>query len=341
MKHLSSILLAAALVAAGTTACFTDPTEDAMNGAERIDLSRAVVFINQGDSLTVQAEVKDGAGNVFNANDATWESSDAAIAVARKDTIVIPGGAFSRVFIRAVSAGQAYIRITTQGLTDSVRAVVIPTTFNGTVSPATATVGDTITISATSALTFSTSSEVTVGGNGVFITSQSATSIKFIAPTATTADEIEITDLVLLGTVEVDALPAESHITVTEGGEPGNDSPTTPGAMTLYTDFYGTVTASDVDDYIAFTTPATADSVDITIEWASDADLDIGLLLGDGSGTCAPFTGACYATMGTGANPENASWRLAANTTYQFDVWVYDSGASPVTLYRIRTTKIN
>jgi len=345
MKHLSSILLAAALIAAGTTACFTDPTESDMNGPERIDLSRAAVFINQGDSLTVQAEVKDGVGNVFNANDAAWESSDANVAVARKDTVVIPGGAFSRVFIRAVAAGQAYIRITTNGLTDSLRAVVIPPTFTGTVGPATASVGDTITITGTSVLTFSTTagalSEVTVGGEAVWVVSRTANALKFISFPATTADEIAITNVVLLGSVVIAELPATSHITVTEADEPANDDPATPSTLTLYSDYYGVVSGSDADDYIAFTTPATSDSVGIEIEWLSDADLDIGLLLGDGSGACAALTGACYSKMGTGDNPETAAWRLAANTTYQFDVWVYDSGSSPYAFYRIRTTKIN
>jgi hypothetical protein len=101
MKQLSSILLAAALVAAGTTACFKDPTSGLMNGPVRIDLARSVVFVNAGDSVAIQAEVKDEAGNVFDASAATWASGDETVAVARKDTVYIPGGAFSREIGRA------------------------------------------------------------------------------------------------------------------------------------------------------------------------------------------------------------------------------------------------
>jgi hypothetical protein len=343
MKQLSSILLAAALVAAGTTACFKDPTSGLMNGPVRIDLARSVVFVNAGDSVAIQAEVKDEAGNVFDASAATWASGDETVAVARKDTVYIPGGAFSRVFIRGVSGGQTYARITTNGLTDSLRVVVVPTVFNGTVGPATRTVGDTVTITATSALTFSTvagsETGVTVGGQDVWIISRTASAIKFIGGRATTADTVMLSNVLLLGSIRLASLPASSRITITEPSDPADDSPATPAAMTLYKDYYGTVSGSDADDYISFTTPATSDSVAIEIEWLSDADLDIGLLNADGS-ACATNPGACYAKMGTGANPETASWRLLANTTYQFDVWVYDAGSAPYSLYRIRTTKI-
>ena len=77
----------------------------------------------------------------------------------------------------------------------------------------------------------------------------------------------------------------------------------------------------------------------VEVEWLTDADLDIGLLLGDGS-ACAPNPGACYADMGTGDNPEIGNFRLLAATTYQLDVWVYDIGTSEPVAYRIRTTKI-
>ena len=124
MKHLSPILLTAAFLAAGTTACFKDPTSDLQNGPHRIELSRAAVYITAGDSTDVKAEVKDQAGNVFDASDAVWTSSNAAAATVRKDTTVIPGGAFARAFVVAVASGQAYIRVTSRGIADSLSAIV-------------------------------------------------------------------------------------------------------------------------------------------------------------------------------------------------------------------------
>ena len=157
---------------------------------------------------------------------------------------------------------------------------------------------------------------------------------------AAAGSAVNITNVILLGSVPLPSLDAASTVTVTEPNEPANNSPATPSTMTLYTDYYGTVSGSDGDDYIQFTTPATGDSVKVEVQWLSDADLDIGLLLGDGSGNCAPNAGACYATMGTSANPEKANFRLLASTTYQLDVYVYDPGTAPLTFYRVRITKL-
>jgi len=122
MKHLSSIVLAAAVLAAGAVACFKDPTSSLRNGASRILLTRSSVFLDVGDSLSVQAEVKDEQGNTFGAADAVWTTSNAAIAVVNPDTTkVIPYNAFSRAFIRATGTGVAWVFIASQGLRDSVQ----------------------------------------------------------------------------------------------------------------------------------------------------------------------------------------------------------------------------
>lgn len=339
MKHLSSILLAAALVAAGTTACFKDPTSDLMNGPVRIDLARSVVFITAGDSVSIQAEVKDDAGNVFSSADATWTSGDETIAVARKDTVYIPGGEFSRVFIRGVAGGQTYARITSNGLTDSVRVVVVPVVFNGTVLPATSNVGDTVTVTATSALTFSTTagalSDVTVGGREVFILSRTASVIKFIAPKSTTSDTVSISNVLLIGSIRLASLPASSRITVNDPNEPGNDDPATPASLTLYTDKYGSLGGSDVDDFFTFTT-TTADSVRIEVLWNNDADIDAYVLNATGGGFCV--IDGC--SMGTGANPEAKNLRLTAATTYQIYLNLYAEGGTTPVAYRVRITKL-
>ena len=82
MRHLSSIVLAAAVVAAGTVACFSDPTSGGRNGASRIVLTRSSVFLDVGgDSLSVQAELKDDQGNTYDVSDATWTTGDDAVAV--------------------------------------------------------------------------------------------------------------------------------------------------------------------------------------------------------------------------------------------------------------------
>ena len=126
MKRLSPIVLAVVLIGAIATACFDDPTSSLRNGPARFDLSRSAIFINVGDSLSVNAGVKDEQGNVFSAAGTTWESADPAVATVRVDDIVIPNNAFSRAFIKGVAAGGTFVRIASQGVRDSVRVTVLP-----------------------------------------------------------------------------------------------------------------------------------------------------------------------------------------------------------------------
>jgi hypothetical protein len=210
MKHLSSILLAAAFVAGSVTACFKDPTSDSLsNGPSRIELTRSAITLRTGDSLTIEAEVKDAAGNVYSAAGAEWSSGDATIAIARLDTTLIPGSVFSRAFIRAVAAGggATNITVTAAGVTNQFRVLVLPARLSasalsavsgttsvdtivnvlpgGTVVRDIFTVGDTVTFSvaAGSSVYFSpTASQVSLGANRAYIVARTdSTRIKAIA----------------------------------------------------------------------------------------------------------------------------------------------------------------
>jgi len=128
MKHLSSVVLAAAIVAAGVTACFKDPTSGLRNGAARIELNRSAITLRTGDSLAIQAELKDEQGNVLNAASLTWSSDDAAVASVRVDSIPIPGPAFSRGFVlaNAAAGGVAHVTVTDGSLSSTFRVLVLP-----------------------------------------------------------------------------------------------------------------------------------------------------------------------------------------------------------------------
>jgi hypothetical protein len=204
MKHLRSIVLAVALIAAGATACFKDPTSSLRNGPSLIDLTRSSMFLKVGDSLSVQAVVKDAQGNTYDAGDAAWASDVPAVAVVRKDTTVaIPFNAFSAAFIRGVSTtgGVATVSVTSHGITNQLRVVVLPVALtasatvavSGTartdtipgVTPDIFSAGDTITFTTTAAglLTFSpTASLVGLGTKRAYLVSRTATVIKAIAP---------------------------------------------------------------------------------------------------------------------------------------------------------------
>jgi hypothetical protein len=341
MKHLSSIVLAVAVVAAGAVACFKDPTSSLRNGASRIVLTRSSVFLPVGDSLAVQAEVKDDQGNSFDIGDAAWTTSDAAVAVVAADVSrPIPFSIFSKAFIRTTGAGAAWVYVESHGIKDSVQVYGLPLVFDGTVAHvANPSPRDTITITGTTALAFTTSggdtSVVTVGGAQVWMISRSASQLKFLAPTGDPNATVSITNVVLNGVVQVASLDATSTLTVADPTEPGNDDPATPGAMTLYQDYFGTLTASDVDDFVSFTT-TTADNVRIAIQWQTDADID-GYLLNAAGGGYGVLDG--YA-MASSSDPETVDVTLAAGTTYQIDVNLYAAGTISPIIYRIRTTKL-
>lgn len=149
MKHLSSIVLAVALIAAGATACFKDPTSSLRNGPSRIELTRSSMVLRVGDSLSVQAVVKDDQGMTFGAGDATWTTSAPSVAVVRRDaTVDIPYDAYSLAFVRAIadSGGVATITVTSQGITQTLRVVVLPValTASAAVSVAGTASADTI-----------------------------------------------------------------------------------------------------------------------------------------------------------------------------------------------------
>jgi len=342
MKHLSSIVLTAAVLAAGTVACFKDPTSAARKGPSRIVLTRSTIMLGvNGDSEQVQAELKDEQGNTYDVADAQWTSSNTAVAVVNVDTSqYLPYHALTRAFVHTTGAGRAWVYIETHGIKDSIQVYGLPTVFDGTVAHvANPTLNDTITINGTAALTFTTTggdtSVVSTSGRGVWMLSRSATQLKFVAVAAANMP-VCITNLVLNGVVHIAGLCATSTLTVTDPTEPGNDDPATPASMTLYKDYHGTVGSADADDFVAFTT-TTADSVRIEVQWQTDSDLD-GYLLNAAGGGYGVLDG--YA-MASSANPEAVNVRLAAATTYQIDVNLYDIGSAddPVQ-YRIRTIKL-
>jgi len=353
MKHLSSIVLAVALMAAGATACFKDPTSSLRNGPSRIQLDRSSVFLSVGDSIAVNAEAKDAAGNTFGAGDAVWTSSAPTVIAVRRDTsVTIPGDAFSRAFLRAAAPGLSWVYVTTHGLTDSVQAYGLPQTFSGAVTtPAGSMMGDTISIAATSVVGFTSATTVTIGGTAAYIISQTPTLLKVMAARpADAGSAVVLGHLQMLGVIDL-SLTADTRIGVAatiraNGWSPANQDPATAPAFNLV-DLYtspiiGVVTAAVPDNYWKFTTPATADSVEFTVEWGTDADIDVAILNATGTACIsALLPGSCYSTMGSSANPEVGRWRLAAATTYVINPEVYTLGAAAAVTYKITFRKLN
>ena len=244
MKHLRLIVLAFAVIAAGATACFKDPTSSLRNGPSRIELTRSSMVLKVGDSLSVQAVVKDDQGNTYDAGDAAWTVDVAAIAAVRKDTtVVIPFNAYTLGFVRGVAAagGVAIVTVTSHGLTNTVRVVILPTaltasaavTVTGTAHADTIphalpavndvfSAGDTLvfTTLAGSNLTFNTTgataSTVTLGTQKAYIVSRTANVVKAIAPGGVGFDGhpwvtgLTFTGTTAVGTIALDSLRSDS-----------------------------------------------------------------------------------------------------------------------------------
>lgn len=342
MNRSRLVLVAAAAATIGSAGCFSDPTSSISDGPSLLRLSTTRAFITQGDTLVVTVQAVDARGAQFPAV-ADFTTSDASVATTSNlvaDTL--PRQLRSSGSIAGVGAGRAIVTVTAGGVTDSIIVVVVPTGFPGTVSPATANVGDTITITGTSVITFDpAATTVTIGGAPTFVTSLTASQIKLIAGPIVASGSVEISNLLLLGTIAIPSLTSGTTLTVTELGEPANDAPAggpviaLPAAVGSSSYRYGSFTASDVDDFFTITT-TTADSVEIRWDWDTDADIDGYLLNAAGGGFCV--LDGCAA--GTGANPEAVKVRLAAATTYKILAELFAGGSTVPLTYRIRITKL-
>jgi hypothetical protein len=201
MRRQGLVWLAAAVLAFGAAACFSDPTKSLRTGATRLSLAQNTLTLHTGDSASVQGLVYDDQGNELTLTGATWSSTDAAVATVRPDTAnPIPGDAYTRGVVKAVAGGGGVTTVVLAfgSLTDTLRVTVLPAVFPGTVTvigtagadtviaPPAPTVifsaGDTLIVNSSALMTFSaTTSTVSFGPDAGYILSRSATQIRAMA----------------------------------------------------------------------------------------------------------------------------------------------------------------
>ncbi len=164
--------------------CVEDPLADLDGNVAAILTSYSSVQLTQGATgiaLTVSAV--DGRSTPL-AVPITAAGCDAAVTVT-VDTSYHPVPATSARFIVAgASPAASCVNVSAGGLSKSVTAVVLPTSFNGTVSSATPQGGDTVTINSTATLKFDTAL-VTVtfaGGAAATILSKTADQLRVLVP---------------------------------------------------------------------------------------------------------------------------------------------------------------
>lgn len=225
MKRQSTILLAAAVLALGASACFSDPVEDLQGDPTAIDLSRQTVTVRAGDSVAVIATVKDAQGNTLPVESVTWTSADPAVAAVTEDVVQpAPGAIFSRAFVRGVTnvPGITTVNLTVNGLQSTLRVTVLPATFPGTIAvtgtPSSDTViinrpaplpplvnvysaGDTVVLTAPANVTFNTNTVVTLGTIPANIIFNDGAVIRAVARTGY-AGIVTVTNLTFAGNAE-------------------------------------------------------------------------------------------------------------------------------------------
>ncbi len=344
MKRLGKAFLATGMVALVAAACFSDPTSDLRNGPTRLSLSKRFVVQNVGDTDQVNIQVFDDQGNALSFEGVTYAPVDPTVATMAdlpdSNLRTVPGNTIFKSILAGLAAGTTKIAVTAGGVTDTLTVLVYPVAFTGTVAPATAAPGDTVTITTPAGVTWNTTTaNATYGGNVFYsVASRTATQLKLLAGATGSAGPVNVTGAILLGTIPLPALNTTANLTVTEPAEPANNAPAGGAAITLPTTVgasvvrFGSISSTDVDDYFTITT-TTGDSLEIVLEWPNAAiDIDGFVLNSAGGGFCV--LDGCSAA--TGAMPERMRVRLAAATTYKIYINLYDAhGVSTPHPYRI------
>lgn len=203
------------MAVAAFAACFDDPTSSLRNGPAQLVLDRSAALVPYNDSLGIEVRVKDAQGNPQVVGPVTFTTGSAAVATVNPADVQ-DGEVVVRANILAHDpvGGVTFVRVTAQGLTDSIRVTSLPTAIpagsaviGGAVGPDTLgtgtafTAGDTITITLPATMDFSVAageeSGVNLGNQAAYILSQDADQIRAVSR-GSYQGAVEITNVVLL-----------------------------------------------------------------------------------------------------------------------------------------------
>jgi hypothetical protein len=245
-----------------------------------------------------------------------WESSDEDV-IAVDETGMLAGKAPGRATITVTAPG---------GAEGTVDVDVAPGIFTGTLSAAAGDFADTLTVKP-GAIAWDGDEVVTVGGVDPWIVDASTDSIVLLVPDAGTgAQEVLITNQ---GPDQVaSAAPFTVNTDYSQNDVPGTAPDITAGPYPQ--EFFISVENDAPDDFSTFAPGADLD-VTVTLEWQTDADIDIlwyDFALDDFVGN---FAGA------TGANPEVSSVTVPAGESWTLWLNKFDTDAGP-TIIKVTIT---
>jgi hypothetical protein len=327
--------LAAAVLALGAAACVSDPTDTLSGEVDKIVTSRSRVVLSLGDSALVTAELIDRQGATLPGRPEAITTSGGNATVSDASVPPLPITSF---YVKGVTPGPGTVTVSAGSVSATITVLVLPPTFDGTVSVVSTATLDTIVIAAGTLIGFDdAASTALVDGESTILASRSATELKIIARVADAADvSLTLENVLFLpGTddeLAVDEIDFADPVTLTgEDNEPGNDDEATATAVALGGAADGVLTESDIDDYFVLTLAApTALDIIVDFEGGGTApDIDVFLLNATGGGFCT-LDNNC--AMATGSNPETTTTAVIPAGTYKVLVELFDLGgaAAPV-----------
>ena len=340
-----------------TGSCVEDPLADLDASPAALVVSHSALQLTQGDDFLITATVVDGRSTPL-ALPITASGCDAAVtATADPDYEPVPPTS-SRFVVSAVGAADTCVNVSAGGLSKVVDVIVLPTSFNGTVSAATPQGGDTLTINSTAQLKFDTALVTATFGGGAVATILSKTAdqlrvlVPFSSPGPITLAGINVTYVTGLRAT----LPTSTTVTQTGNRWAASNSwqtapnisgliPAAPGTNRL-TATRGAANAAVCPEVaLAFGssgpcmmfrfTLAAATVLNFTTDWEGAAlapDIDVYVC---SDSTVANFGANCFVDGGsgaTGAKPQSTGNDAYPAGTYWFVIEVYD-GTGPRNLY--------
>lgn len=320
MKRLDFRSVVVVLLAAAA-GCKGDPTADLRTGVNSVALNPDLMFIDEGSTKAFEVVVRDKQLNPV-ASPVTVTSSDAGVfTVAPDSSVPSADGAHHEFLITAVGTGQAAVRVSAGGVSDSATITVLPVSFPG-VGVGNPIVGQLFKVAITDPLFSFDPADANIDFGGVLgdvisVTAETLT-VRVPQPDAAQPAVVDVQG-VAVGYVTglVVTLPSAAALNVAPVGDretPGQVIITPPASGAADLVFWdGFKTGADgattfIDYYYQFTLAAT-DTLTFTVEWEGAADLDM-------INFRTNFTVIGGGAAATGANPETYSVVFPAGTYY-------------------------
>jgi hypothetical protein len=314
--------------------CLDDPTASLRGDVSRVDIARAYVELDVGESLTLTAQAYDEQGNALSVLPEIASSDEAIVSVEVDDVLSGDPEPQTIFTITAVASGQATITATAGGVSSAASDVIsFPTSFGGSVSAAASGLGwDYVTINSTSNVKFDpAATTATIDGAETYVHSVTADELVLVYGEvgAVTGGTVELHDLVFLNDFAVSSLDASTTVDVAAIQNWGTVSIATApdisaGPFPLV--FYGYVSSSVVD-VIFSVSPSSSLTLNSSVYWLNhDTDIDVFYTdAGDGFVSCL----GCG-----GSDPEEGSWTVAGGDTNYFyvELWSGDPTVFQVTI---------